>query len=334
MSKSLQAEWERHGAIIIAWPSQKTDWQENLLKTKATYIELANQIADHQKLIIISDDSSIKNEFSKSILKNIRIILCEYNDTWTRDYIGLSVKVDNNFKLMDFKFNGWGEKYKSEKDNSINVQLYEKDIISEIDFSYNNLILEGGSIDSNGRGTILTTSKCLLNKNRNSNLSKQEIESMLFNSLGIEKILWINHGEIPGDDTDSHIDNLARFCSENKIVYATDDSLELSLMEQELKKVALENNYELVPIPLPKSRFFKKKSLPASYINFIITNDKVLVPIFGDTNDNNALSILRNVFPNRIVTGINSVEIIKQKGSLHCLTMQINENLLNLSIFK
>lgn len=334
MSKLLPAEWEEQGAIVIAWPNDKTDWKKNLLKTEATYIELVNQIADHQKVIIITEKFSIKKKFAEIILKNVKIVLGEYNDTWARDYIGLSVKVNNSFKFMDFKFNGWGEKYKFEKDNSINTQLYRKKIISTIELKYNNLILEGGSIDSNGKGTILTTSKCLLNKNRNPDLGKHKIESILLESLGITKIIWINHGKIPGDDTDSHIDNLARFCSENKIVYATNKSLELSLMEQELKNIALENNYELIPIPLPEPILLAKKPLPASYINFIITNQKVLVPTFGDINDCKAISILQNVFPNRKVIGINSIEIIKQKGSLHCLTMQVHKNLLNLSLFK
>ena len=210
----------------------------------------------------------------------------------------------------------------------------KKKIISKIDSKYNNLILEGGSIDSNGKGTILTTSQCLLNENRNPNLCKQEIEYILFESLGIKKVIWINHGKISGDDTDSHIDNLARFCSDNRIVYATDNSQELKQMEQELKTIALEHNYELVPIPLPEVILFEKKPLPASYINFIITNQKVLVPIFGDANDNKALSILQNVFPDKRVIGINSIEIIKQKGSLHCLTMQVHNDLLNLSLFE
>tara|TARA_B100001173_G_scaffold127759_1_gene110859 strand:+ start:617 stop:1621 length:1005 start_codon:yes stop_codon:yes gene_type:complete len=334
MSKLLIAEWEKQGAIIIAWPNEETDWKVNLLKAEATYIELVNQIADHQKVIIITKNYSVKNKLNKIILKNVKIVLGEYNDTWTRDYIGLSVKEDNFYKLVDFKFNGWGGKYKFKKDNSINIQLHRKNIISNIDYKYNNLILEGGSIDSNGKGTILTTSECLLNINRNVNLSKQEIEYILLESLGITKVIWINSGKIPGDDTDSHIDNLARFCSRNKIVYAINESLELILMERELKNIAFKNNYELVPIPLPESSFFKKNSLPASYINFIITNHKVLVPIFGDIKDDSALSILQNVFPNRKVIGINSLEIIKQKGSLHCLTMQVNENLLNLSLFQ
>ena len=334
MNKVLLAEWEEQGAIIIAWPNDDTDWKYNLYEIEGTYIEIANQIADHQLLIILAKDYSIKDYFTKKTLKNIKIILTDYNDTWTRDYIGLSIKVNQGHSLIDFRFNGWGEKYDFKKDNSINTSLYRKNIFNEIDFNYNHFILEGGSIDSNGQGTILTTSKCLLNRNRNSNLSKEQIETTLQQSLGIKKIIWINFGEISGDDTDSHIDNLARFCSEKTIVYSAGNCLELKLMEEELKGIALKNNYELVPIPLPKAILFEKQKLPASYMNFIITNQKVLVPTFCDANDEMALSILQNIFPSRKVIGINSRQIIQQKGSLHCLSMQIHKNILNLSLFQ
>ena len=126
MNKTLPAEWEQQGAIVIVWPNEKTDWKKNLLRTEATYIEIVNQITDHQKMVIITKNNSIKKKFNKNTLKNVKIVLGDYNDTWARDYVGLSVKVDNCFWLMDFKFNGWGEKYRFEKDNSINIQLHKK----------------------------------------------------------------------------------------------------------------------------------------------------------------------------------------------------------------
>lgn len=334
MDKVLLAEWEEQGAIFIAWPNQYTDWKENLEKIEKTYVEIIEQIADHELVIILSRDNSPKKKFSEKILNNIKIIIANYNDTWTRDYIGLSIETKEGPFVVDFKFNGWGEKYNHEKDNSINLQLQAQNIISKIKYEYNHFILEGGSIDSNGKGTILTTSKCLLNKNRNPNLNKKEIEKMLLESLGIKKILWLNHGLIPGDDTNSHVDTLARYCDEKTIVYSINDSNELKSMEEELKIIALENQYELIPIDLPEPIFYNERELPASYVNFLITNKKILAPMYGDKNDSSAISTLQKLFPTREIVGIDCTQIIKQNGSLHCITMQVPKNVLNLSLFK
>tara|TARA_B100000963_G_scaffold357302_1_gene379159 strand:- start:594 stop:1598 length:1005 start_codon:yes stop_codon:yes gene_type:complete len=334
MDKVLLAEWEEQGAIFIAWPYRCTDWKENLEKIEKTYVEIVEQIADHELVIILSKDNSPKKKFAKKILNNIKIIIANYNDTWTRDYIGLSIETKKGPFVVDFKFNGWGGKYNHTKDNSINFQLQERNIISKINYEYNHFILEGGSIDPNGKGTILTTSKCLLNKNRNPNMSKKEIEKMLSESLGINKILWLNHGLIPGDDTNSHIDTLARYCDEKTIVYSINDSKELKLMEKELKIIALENQYDLIPIELPAPIFYNESELPASYVNFLITNKKILAPIYGDKNDSSAIQTLQKLFPTREIVGIDCTQIIRQNGSLHCATMQVPKNVLNLSLFK
>ena len=334
MDKVLLAEWEEQGAIIIAWPNYYTDWKENLDKIEKTYIEIVEQIADHELVIILSIDNNLKKNFSKEILKKIKIIIANYDDTWTRDYIGLSIETKDGSFLVDFKFNGWGEKYNHSRDNSINIQLREKGIISKLEHKYNHFVLEGGSIDSDGKGTILTTSKCLLNKNRNPNLSKKEIEKTLRESLGIKKTLWLNNGSISGDDTNSHIDTLARFCDEKNLVYSINNSIELKSMEKELKIIAQENQYDLIPIELPKPVFYKNRELPASYVNFLITNKKILVPIYGDENDSKAISTLQMLFPTRTIIGINCMEIIKQNGSLHCIAMQVSKNVLNLSLFE
>lgn len=334
MSKFLIAEWEEQSAIIVAWPNINTDWKENLMEIEQTYVEIIQKITDHQLVIILSNEKNITKNFSEEILRNIKIIIVDYNDTWTRDYIGLSIKTRENFKLIDFKFNGWGGKYNCKKDNTINLQLFEQNIFSKVEFKYNNFVLEGGSIDTDGKGTILTTSKCLLNKNRNPNFNKEDIEQTLSESLGIKKIIWLKNGHITGDDTNSHVDTLARFCNEKTIAYSVGDSKELKLLEEELKKLAFENHYKLIPLKLPKPIFNNGKQLPASYTNFLITNRKILVPIYGDKNDSSAISILQNVFLKRKVVGINCREIIKQNGSLHCLTMQVSKNLLNLSLFQ
>ena len=165
-------------------------------------------------------------------------------------------------------------------------------------------------------------------------LSKKEIENMLLESLGIKKTLWLNNGLIPGDDTNSHIDILARYCDEKTIVYSINDSEELKSMEKELKVIALENQYELFPIDLPEPIFYNERELPASYVNFLITNKKILAPIYGDKNDSSAISSLQKLFPTREIVGIDCTQIIKQNGSLHCITMQVPKNVLNLSLIK
>ena len=334
MNKVLLAEWEEQGAVIIAWPNEITDWKENLKEVRNTYIEIVEQIADHELVIILSRDATLKKNFSEETLKNTKIIIADYNDTWTRDYIGLSIKTGKRFSLVNFKFNGWGGKYGHKKDNSINLHLQKQNIFSTVECKHNRFVLEGGSIDSNGKGTILTTSKCLLNRNRNPNFTQEEIEKTLSESLGIKKIIWLNNGSIPGDDTNSHIDTLARYCDEKTIVYSINDSKELTSMEKELENIASENQYELIPLELPEPIFNKSKQLPASYVNFLITNRKVLVPIYGDKNDFPAISTLQKIFQTRTVVGINCREIIKQNGSLHCVTMQVSKNVLNLSLFE
>lgn len=332
MKRVLPAEWEHQDAIVIAWPNEFTDWKNNLSAVEKTYIEIANHIASHQQLIILSFRKEITHLFNKDHLKNIRIIKTDFNDTWTRDYLGLSVLVNTTPTFIDFKFNGWGNKFNSEKDNSVNSQLVKQNLFSNVNFDNSDFILEGGSIDSNGNGTILTTKKCLLNKNRNSKLNKDQIENKLRLSLGADKIIWLKSGEIPGDDTDAHIDTLARFCAQNTLVYSIDSSDELQRLEKELKELASNHKLKIVPIELPKNKKFKQESLPATYVNFLITNHKVLIPIYNDPNDIHAINTLQKLFPKREIVGINCLELIKEGGSLHCITMQIFKNVLNLSL--
>lgn len=328
MKRVLPAEWEYQDAIIIAWPNQFTDWKNNLPDVLKTYTEVANHISQTQLLIILSNQTNIKQFFNPENLKNIITIQSDYNDTWTRDYIGLSILINNKPTLLDFKFNGWGNKFEFEKDNKINYHLVEKGFISNIDSDFDDFILEGGSIESNGLGTILTTEKCLLNKNRNSELRKDQIEDQLKKSLGVKKIIWIKNGEIIGDDTDSHIDTLVRFCNTNTLVYSIDSSEELQKLEYELKGISKKENYTIIPIPLPSNKVFNKNKLPSTYVNFLITNNKVLVPTYNDPNDIKALKIFTELFPGREIIGIDSTALIKQGGSLHCITMQFYKNIL------
>ncbi|MBL56064.1 MAG: agmatine deiminase [Flavobacteriales bacterium] len=327
MKIRLPAEWEQQDGVVMAWPICTTDWNENLIAVQETYVQIISQIADHQLVLLIAPTNEPTQFFSPKLQKNIRIIHVPYNDTWTRDYIGLSIEKESQIHLLNFEFNAWGEKFDFCRDNRVN-ELFEKNNLFKHTTIAIPFILEGGSIECNGDGVLITTSECLLHPNRNPSYSKLEIEALLKSTFGVHSIIWLNSGEIKGDDTNSHIDTLVRFCDKKTLVYAKDESTELIEMENELKKHFRNKAFNLIPIYQPQCKTFKKRNLPASYVNFLITNKKVLVPIYNDKNDQLAISTLQRLFTNRKVVGINCNELIKQNGSLHCITMHLHKGIL------
>jgi agmatine/peptidylarginine deiminase len=236
------------------------------------------------------------------------------------------VENGDQIELLDFTFTGWGSKFAAQKDNAMTGFIYSEAI--KYDF-----ILEGGGVESNGVDAILTTSECMLNKNRNSSLNSVEITQKLNKFFGVSKILYLEHGYLAGDDTDSHIDTLARFIDTDKIMYVKcedrDDEHyeELKLMEDELIVIANENNYHLIPLPMTDAVYFEEERLPATYANFLFVNGAVLVPTYNVAQDEEALKIFRNTFKDRDIVGINCYELIKQHGSLHCVTMNFAKNI-------
>jgi agmatine/peptidylarginine deiminase len=246
---------------------------------------------------------------------------------------------------LDFNFNGWGLKFRADKDNLITSKLYDMGIFSS-ECEYENklgFVLEGGSIESDGLGTLLTTSSCLFSKNRNGELTEEEIINYLKNNLGAKRILMLNNGYLAGDDTDGHIDTLARFCNPKTIAYVkcTDEKDEhydsLKAMEEELKEyTVIDSNgsdncekYELIPLPMPEPIYYKGERLPATYANVLILNDAVLLPIYKNKKDNEALEILKSVFTEREIIPIDCNILIRQHGSLHSVTMQYPKGALN-----
>ena len=258
------------------------------------------------------------------------------NDTWCRDFGPISAIKNGDTVLFDFQFNAWGNRYAAELDNAVSSTLYERGVFTSRPQSVN-FVLEGGSIESDGAGTLLTTEACLLNENRNS-ANKSMITDALLKNLPVSRVLWLKNGALAGDDTDSHIDNLARFTAEDTIVYAycndsTDPYYEtLHAMSAELTAFRRTNGepYKLKPLTLPKPKFSSVdgRRLPASYVNFLIINDAVLVPQFNDPADTLALNTLMECFPNREIIGIDSLGFIEQNGGIHCLTMQFIANQL------
>lgn len=331
------AEWYPQNAIQLTWPHEDTDWGYMLEEVTTCFVNLAHEIMKRQKLIVVCRDAdTVRYELREydDLFHNLTLVELPSNDTWARDHGGISIIRNGQRQICDFTFNGWGLKFAANYDNQINRRLFEKNIFSKDVYLFNkkDFVLEGGAIESDGKGTLLTTSECLLSPNRNPYLSKDGIEEYLIRSFGLNRVLWLDHGYLAGDDTDSHIDTLARFCDEHTIAYvkcedAQDEHYEaLTKMEEQLKSfVDFEDNpYDLVPLPMAKAVFDEDGSrLPATYANFLIMNDVILMPFYNDTEtDELARQQLQKAFPKREVVGVECSALIKQHGSLHCVTMQ------------
>ncbi len=325
---TLIAEWEHQEFVQLVFPHKDTDWNQYLNEAIATFVNIAKTIQKYQKVVIIAKElAQTKALFPNK--KNITFVKIDSNDTWSRDFGGICVKHLNQFMILDFKFNGWGNKFQANLDNKITFKMKLKGLFKNYQYKTIPFVLEGGAIDYNGNDILLTSSKTMFEKNRNPHLTKSTIEKKLIDFFGLKKILWLNYGGLSGDDTDSHIDTLARFVSKNTIVYQTcyknnPDYEQLQKMEQELKKFKnLQNqHFQLIPLPPIDIKLFQNEQLPATYVNFLIINGAVLVPTYNDKNDKNALKIFKKLFPNRDIIGINCTTLIKQHGSLHCVTMQ------------
>jgi agmatine deiminase len=332
LTKRMVAEWEKQRCVLLSFPHKDTDWIHNGLKESLTpFVRIAQAIAYSQPVYIICKN---KDEISSLFCSKRNMIFFELdtNDTWIRDYGFISIKEDGVTKLLDFKFDGWGEKFEAKLDNSINDKLYKSGFFADCKYENIDFTLEGGSIDSDGNGTILTTSKCLCNVNRNGGLSKEKVEEVLSRYLGAKQILWLDYGYLRGDDTDSHIDTLARFVNQNTIVYVKCDDKndehfdELYKMQQQLKEFRTIDNkpYNLIPLPMPSAKYDKDGNrLPATYANFLITNDALLYPTYDDKNDKIVNQIFKELFPSKEIIPINCLKLIEQGGSLHCSTMQV-----------
>jgi agmatine/peptidylarginine deiminase len=333
------AEWEKQSAVLIAWPHKTSDFGTRLESVEQSYSVIADTITQYQRLIIVCRDDSHQQHI-QSLISNhddIDFIHATVNDIWVRDTVFLSVEQDGVISHLNFLFNGWGEKYQHQNDNALNHKLlnakpFKGKAHKDVDF-----ILEGGSVDSDGIGTILTTKQCLLNPNRNKGLSQQEIEQQLLLNLGAKRVLWLDQENLTGDDTDAHIDTLARFCSANTIAYTRCDDVDdlhytgLKFMEQQLQDLRNQANepYHLVPLPLPKPIYNEEgQQLPANYANFLIINHAVLTPVYGDPMDDIALARLAECFPQYEIIPIPCRPLVYQYGSLHCMTMQFPEGIV------
>jgi agmatine/peptidylarginine deiminase len=327
-NRRMPAEWELQSMVQLTWPHKDTDWAPILPEITAVYNEMAREIRKREKLLIVAPAEVLPPTL------NSYLITLNTNDTWARDHGFITVEelTANSQKpktkiLLDFCFNGWGEKFEATLDNEINRHLYDQGLIKGIYESHLDFVLEGGSIESDGKGTIFTTSCCLMAPHRNQPLTQSEIEQCLKQSLGAERVVWINHGSLIGDDTDGHIDTLVRICPDDTLLYIGSDEEhpDLLLMEEELKTFrTLEGKpYRLLKLPLPRPIYDGDDRLPATYANYLVINDAVLVPTYNQPDlDQEAMRIIQQAFPDREIVGIDCRAVIKQHGSLHCCTMQ------------
>ena len=339
----LPAEWAPQDAVMLTWPHADSDWRDMLERVEPVFVEIARAVTRFETLLVVCHDAALKAHVHSLLLKagvdlaRVRLHIAPSNDTWARDHGAITVIENDRPQPLSFVFNGWGGKFRAERDNAINAALSSAGVFRQPARELS-LELEGGAIESDGEGTILTTSACLLNPNRNGGgLSREQAEAALFTHLGAQRVLWLNHGYLAGDDTDSHIDTLARLAPADTIVYVgcADESDEhfaaLAAMKAELVALRTGNDqpYRLLELPWPQAVYAEDgHRLPATYANYLIINGAVLVPIYADAADERALQVIAEAHPGRAIVAIDCRPLIEQHGSLHCVTMQFPQGTL------
>lgn len=337
----LPAEWEPQDAVLLTWPHADTDWKNMLNNIEETYFSIVDVLSNFTP-VIIAHHPILSHNLSTIIAQQLGSkpfpIACYEiitDDVWARDHGPICIEKNERMQLLDFTFNGWGDKFSATYDNQVSRKLHQQNAFGNIPLTSVDMVLEGGAIESDGEGCLLTTSECLCHPNRNPSMSKGDIEHHLTKHLGAKKVLWLDHGFLAGDDTDSHIDTLARFAPNNTIVYVSCDDPEdehftaLQKMHHQLTTFTSHENqsFTLIPLPWPCAKHSSDgHRLPATYANYLITNNAVLVPIYQDKNDAIALQQIAKAYPNRQIVAIDCLNIIEQHGSLHCITMQIPKN--------
>lgn len=334
----LPAEWHRQQMVQLTWPHAATDWNYMLDEVEACFIEIAKAVSSRQRLLVVAPDTiavskTLVNAGAK--MTNITFFQCDTNDTWARDHAFITLLGDNVPHYLDFCFNGWGRKFEASLDNAINGRLYDAGVVKGEYEDCTSLVLEGGSIESDGKGTILTTSQCLLAPHRNQPMTREDIEKCLKKMLHASRVLWLDHGDLIGDDTDGHVDTIARLAPNDTIVYmqCTDENDaqygDLQAMEKQISELHTTDGkpYRMLALPSPSPIHDEDgERLPATYANFLIINGAVLYPTYAQPeNDRRAALVLKEAFPTHEIVGIDCRALIKQHGSLHCVTMQYPE---------
>lgn len=337
----LPAEWEPQAAILVAWPHAGTDWSDRLESVELTYAALVAGITRFQAAIVVVANDAVRERAQHQLAQTsaeparIRFITLLYDDTWLRDSGPITLSDGRDFTLNDFRFTGWGGKFEASLDDRIVGELITHNLFVDAQHQHIDWALEGGAIESDGQGTILTTWKCL--HLRHPDLSREQIESTLLDTLAAKRVLWLDHGYLEGDDTDAHIDTLARLAPDDAIVFqacndpADNHFAELKAMAEELASLRTFSGkpYTLHALPWPQPILDDGRRLAASYANYLIVNDAVLVPAYGDAADDEAARIIGLAHPGREIVQIPCRSLIWQNGSLHCVTMQLPKGVLS-----
>jgi len=333
------AEWEPQSAVLVAWPHAGTDWAERLAEVEETYIALVAAIARFEDVVICVADDDVETYAEMRLRSNrvdmqrVRFATVPYDDTWLRDSGPITLRAEGGFRLLDFRFTGWGGKFEAGDDDRLVERLDAAGLFRGASRAPVDFALEGGAIDTDGAGTLLTTWQCL--HERHPDASREELSEKLAGWLAQDRVLWLDHGYLEGDDTDAHVDTLARFAPGDAIVFqACDDEAdshypELDAMAGEIAGLRTRDGrpFRLFPLPWARPILDDGRRLAASYANFLIVNGAVLVPSYGDSADDAAAAVLAEAFPGREVVQIPCRPLIWQNGSLHCITMQLPEGL-------
>ena len=338
-SLRLPGEWEPQDAILMGWPRVSSGWAEVYPRAVEAYAALVRTVLRHERAWLLVPEDELDTHAVRETLRldsvhaaRLTVIPLPYNDSWARDFGPITLTGADGPLALDFRFNGWGDKFVAELDDAVTSRLATLGYLASAATREIPRVLEGGSIESDGAGTLMTTRECLSHPGRNPDLDPRGIERWLRETLALEQVLWIEHAWLDGDDTDGHIDMLARFCDPHTIAYlrcedARDAHFEsLRSMEGELRgfRNALGERYELVPLPFPSPcHNAAGERLPASYANFLILNGAVIVPTYQVPEDESALRIIESLFPGRTVEPVPALPFIHQSGSVHCLTMQL-----------
>lgn len=342
MTLSFLPEWSPQDAVLYAWPHEATDWAPWLEEISATYVELTAAVSKAATPMILcrsdAHEMSIRQQLGESLADACRFVQVTYDDTWCRDYGPLTLGDPSAALLLDFQFSGWGDKYEATHDNAVNRHLSRTGRL-RLPLRGVDIELEGGSVETDGAGTLMTTEACLLGGNRNEHVSRDALEASLKEHFGVSRILWIRNGFLQGDDTDSHVDNLVRFASADTLVHAICDRPDdihhapLLAMKNELMQLTQSNGqpYKLIELPIPETQTDEHgRRLPASYVNFLIVNASIIMPIFSSPYDALARERLQEAFPHHNIVCITGNALIKQNGGPHCATMQLPRGTVHL----
>ena len=334
---ALPAEWAPQSAVQLTWPHENSDWNYCLDAITLTFVELVRAIVPFEPVLIVTPNveqtrARLMADLSADLLTDLKFVQAASNDTWARDHALITLQGKNGNLFLNFCFNGWGEKFPSDLDNAINRRVFEAGILDGRMEEHADFVLEGGAIESDGKGTVFTTSQCLLAPRRNQPLGQKEIEQKLKEFLRADRIVWLDYGNLTGDDTDGHIDTIVRCAPDDTLVYVgcenPDDEQyhDFQMLKKQLEDLQTTSGkaYRLLELPMPEPIFDEEGNrLPATYANFLIVNNAVICPTYNQpTLDRQALEVIAEAFPNRKIIPLDARTIILQHGSIHCLTMQ------------